>query len=422
MGRARHARSHVVRSGRDQRDHHAVHVPLRAPRRAREADAGQPDGAEPRGVLDRRSGRPQLRVRPAPRREVPQRRSAHRRGREVLPGAISRRRRRALQGAHGERRRARSPPHPLSLQAAVARLHDVLRHDGDRRRVDRPQEVPRARRGRRLQEGAGGRRALQVRLVHPRRGADAGGPRAVLAKDAVGEAARLQGDSRRVDAPGDAQARRGRYRLFDPRCARRRIAADPGAHPQAELSAGHFLARVPRAVDRPEVALERPAAPARRERGDRSAGHQQGRDPGLFAHHRQHDPAHVRVLLARARPGVRSQARAAASGRSGLPERPRRRGVLLRRLLRQSRRGGGQLPPGGRDPGAAPAPRARGVHPPEQPEEAQEHHPDRERRLRQRRHPARRVRGGGRHVHLRHLSRHRGAHRRAGGRAGRQAA
>jgi peptide/nickel transport system substrate-binding protein len=38
----------------------------------------------------------------------------------------------------------------------VARLHDVLRHDGDRRRLDRPKEVRREGRRRRLQAGAVG--------------------------------------------------------------------------------------------------------------------------------------------------------------------------------------------------------------------------------------------------------------------------
>ena len=40
--------------------------------------------------------------------------------------------------AHRHRGR---PAHPLSLQAAVARLHDLLRHAGHRRRLDRAEEV-----------------------------------------------------------------------------------------------------------------------------------------------------------------------------------------------------------------------------------------------------------------------------------------
>ena len=72
----------------------------------------------------------------------------------------------------------------------------------------------------------------------------------------------------------------------------------------------------------------------------------------------------------------------------------------------------------GGHPRAAPSARAGRVHPAEQPEEAEEHHPDRERRVRQRRHPARRLRGGGRHLHLRDVPGHRGAPGRAGERDG----
>ena len=74
---------------------HAVHVPLRAARRAGEADARQRHGAEPGRVVERcrtdglvyefvlRQGR-----------EVPQRRARHRRRREVLVRALPGHRRR----------------------------------------------------------------------------------------------------------------------------------------------------------------------------------------------------------------------------------------------------------------------------------------------------------------------------------------
>ena len=89
------------------------------------------------------------RVRPAQGRPVSQRRSPHRRGREVLLRALQGGGRLDPQGARGRRRGGRSAPRALPLQAAVARLHDVLRHAGHRRRLDRPQEVHRARRARR---------------------------------------------------------------------------------------------------------------------------------------------------------------------------------------------------------------------------------------------------------------------------------
>src|SRR2546426_6688025 len=41
-------RSDVVRPRRDDRNHHALSLPLCTPRRAGEADAGEPDGAKPR--------------------------------------------------------------------------------------------------------------------------------------------------------------------------------------------------------------------------------------------------------------------------------------------------------------------------------------------------------------------------------------
>ena len=71
--------------------------------------------------------RARLRVRPPQGREVPQRRARHRRGREVLLRALSRRLRQDPQGARRRRRDARSRARPLPAPAAVARLHDLLR-------------------------------------------------------------------------------------------------------------------------------------------------------------------------------------------------------------------------------------------------------------------------------------------------------
>ncbi len=63
----------------------------------------------------------------------------------------------------------RRPADPLRAAAAVAGLHDVLRHARHRRRVDRAEEVcgEGGRRG--IQEGADRRGTVQVRLV-PARG------------------------------------------------------------------------------------------------------------------------------------------------------------------------------------------------------------------------------------------------------------
>ena len=93
-------------------------------------------------------------------------------------------------------RGARSPPYPLQAQAAVARLSYLLceRIGG---RVDRPAQIRREGRRRRLQEGPNWRWTLQVCLLHARRGAGLGGLRPVLAQTAKREAPRLQGHSRR---------------------------------------------------------------------------------------------------------------------------------------------------------------------------------------------------------------------------------
>ena len=87
-----------------------------------EAHAGQAVRAEPCQVMDRFRRRPGLRVHPARRREIPQRRARDGRGREVLVREVSRR---VEQGAEGPRRSGRdprSPARPLQAQAALAGL------------------------------------------------------------------------------------------------------------------------------------------------------------------------------------------------------------------------------------------------------------------------------------------------------------
>jgi hypothetical protein len=134
VGRSRLARPHLVRPRRDGGDRHAVHVPLRPARRPREADAGQPAGAVPGRVVERLARRTDLRVRPAQGRAVSQRRPADGRGRQVLLRAVSGGFVRGLQGARRRRRGRRSAAGSLSPEAAVARLPDLLRHAGHRRR------------------------------------------------------------------------------------------------------------------------------------------------------------------------------------------------------------------------------------------------------------------------------------------------
>src|SRR5260370_23016511 len=73
----------------------------------------------------------------------------------------------------------------------LVRLHDVLRDAGQRGRLDRAEGLPRARRRRRVQEGAGRGGPVPLRVLQPRDRAGAGGPPRLLAEGPGGEAARL---------------------------------------------------------------------------------------------------------------------------------------------------------------------------------------------------------------------------------------
>src|SRR4029450_1465358 len=97
----------VVRSGRSGGPAHALLGPLCPPRRPRETDAGQPARPRPRGVLDGQPRSARVRVQAARGSQVPQRRSLHRRRREVqLPSG------QGLEGPprQGPGRGGRAPP------------------------------------------------------------------------------------------------------------------------------------------------------------------------------------------------------------------------------------------------------------------------------------------------------------------------
>ena len=147
------------------------------------------------------------------------------------------------------------------LHQAVARFPHLLfqRH---RRRLDRAEEVCRERRRGRLQEGADRRRPLQVRLVHPGRRTGDGGVRRLLAQGAHREEAGLEGDPGRDHAARGAEARRGRYRLLDPRRAGRGVAAHTGARAEAGGDQLAVLDLFRRPVG-PEIALARSRGCAR---------------------------------------------------------------------------------------------------------------------------------------------------------------
>ncbi len=183
-GRSRHAGLAVARHIRDRGRDHAVHDLLRAPRRPREADAGQSQRPVPGRVVDDVQGRADLGVRPAQGRALPQRRTGHGRGREVQLRALQGRGRAAVQGAGARGPGGGSGPRALPPERAVAGLHDLLRHQRLGRGVDHPQEVLREGRRGWLPQGADRRRALQVRELPAGRGAGAGSLRGVLAEDA----------------------------------------------------------------------------------------------------------------------------------------------------------------------------------------------------------------------------------------------
>ena len=95
---------------------------------------GQKMGNEPRRVVAREPRRAHLRVQAAPRPQVPQRRSGHRRGREVQLRALQGRGRQGAPDAGPAGRRRRPPHGPLPAEGAVAGLHDLLRHHRHRGR------------------------------------------------------------------------------------------------------------------------------------------------------------------------------------------------------------------------------------------------------------------------------------------------
>ena len=188
------------------------------------------------------------------------------------------------------------------LERAVARFHDLLRHDGQRRRHRPAEEVPHRGRRRRLQEASDRRRSVQVRQHQAgHRGRARSVPRLLAARaerEDAGDAQRPRSHHARADGAD----RRGRHRLCArrPRC--RGAAEGTGRADRGDEARLDLLDRVRQAVG-PEIAVARRAAAAGGELRARPQGHQPGGVPRLL-------PAGRRDRAAR--DGVRAAGRAAA--------------------------------------------------------------------------------------------------------------
>ena len=278
-GRAAHHRlrcldrSHVSRTRRDAGHRHALRVPLCPARRAHQAVAGQRHGAVPGRVLEGEPGRTGVRVQAPRGLAVSQRRSLHRRGREVELPPLPGHRGQAAAGPGEGRGDRRSTPRAIRAARALAGLSRVLCHSGHRRRLDRAQEVHRKGRRGNLQATTGRARALSVRAYDARCRAGARRQRAVLAQEAVHQANRHQGRARPDDAPGHAEDGGGGHRVPDGRRRGADRQGGPEAAPGPRDPLRGLVARLPRAVE-PEVPLERSPCPTGGEPGHRQAGHQ----------------------------------------------------------------------------------------------------------------------------------------------------
>ena len=227
--------------------------------------------------------------------------------------------------------------------------------------LDRAQEIRRKGRRRRVQEGAGRRRPLQIRLVHPGRRVGARGLRPVLAQDPERQAPGVQGRSpkRRRGWP---RSKRGEVDIVY--SIRGELAEElqrtPGLTlkpvvPQAPFwvyFADQWDAKSPWHDERVRRAAS--LAMDRKTINDAiTLGYSKITGsiiPYTFEFFWQppvpvYDPAKAKQLL----------------GRGGPSRRLRCRRVLLRLLLCQCRRGGARQPPGGGHPRQAAAARAGGL-------------------------------------------------------------
>ena len=287
---------------------------------------------------------------------------ADRRGREVLVRALQGRGRHDPEGAGGRGRGRRPAPRALPAEAAVARLHDVLRDAGHRRRLDRPEELHRARRRRRLQEGAGRGRPVPLRVLQPRASSwsleaydgywrKAPAVKRLVFKSVPDESTRLAMLKR---AETDVA-----YSIRGPNAEE--VKRTPGLTLKATLPDVHRVARLHRAVG-PEVAVGRPPRAARRQPRHRPQGDQRRGVSRLRQAGAEHHSPRLRVLLGARRP-IRTIRRGPSSSwpRPGYPKGFDAGRGRDRRRVRPRGRGRHQRLPGRRHPRAAAPAGARGL-------------------------------------------------------------
>ena len=320
----------LVRPGRDAGDHHPVHGALRAARRDGEADAGQAAGAVPRRIVVRRR-------RTGSSYEFVMRKGVKFHNGEPVTAEDVKfsferyQRRRARADERARWRRSRRPTRSTSRFKLKEPWPDFLTFyssaSGAGWIVPKKYVEKVGDEGfKKAPIGAGPYKFVSfnpgVELVLE---AFDGYWRKTPSVKAPGD----EGDPRRGDAAGGAEARRGRHRLFDPRRARRGAASRRRASPSS------------RSCCRRRTGSISPSSGTRNRRGTicevRQAANlaidREGMSEALFLGYckitNSRRAVHLRLLLAAAGRGLRPRQGQKAAGRGRLPERLRRRAHVL---------------------------------------------------------------------------------------------
>ena len=221
-------------------------------------------------------GRARLRVRPAQGRAVPQRRPGHRRRREVLASSATGAPRPSCSRSGWRRWRRPTPRHVRFRLKQPWPDFMTFYTDATGAGWIVPQEVRGEGRRRGLQEGAGRRGALQVRLVHARASSWCSRPSTSTGASPRASSAWCSGSSRTSPRgwPRSSAARSTsptRSAASWPRSCSRR----PGSRSSRRSIQATVLALLRRPVGS-EVAVARPARAPGRQPRHRPPGHQPG--------------------------------------------------------------------------------------------------------------------------------------------------